>query len=589
MLCIYIYIFGACAVPCHASYSSSYPFLSYIITIINLAYLSFRVVVVSGVWGVPPSSSPSGRVGLGRVAQLFYYIGPASVAFALRRRGRRPKSGKNRNGSVDGEDRGVDDEHDESGTILLLRDDDDGDDGDDGDASSSSCYGATSSSTAMMPLLPRRRKSDDGPSNDAASAAAVRDDATHHRDDEENDDDYDEYDEYDEYDYYHDVERYNYWPSRPLLYKASCIAFFDIFAQSMVYAGNNLAGPTIFSIVYSSVTIWAALYSKLLLDRSLSKMQWTGVLCVVFGLSLTALDSKSMGKNVFWGAVLIVVGTSGHGLTYVFSEKIMTATTKEEEDKKNHKSTMATSSSSTASTSSSTRTASSTRSGTDDADHHRNHGNAQRPPRREESSSRLRLRQRRHHHRRRRRDDDDDRDDDDTISVRANCAIQGLVASSILLLWQLVYTLPNVHALILLPMSKAGTSPPRALCVLSAISLSNLLHSATFFVTLKHVAGGATSAGVLKGLQAVLVFGASSALLCGRWEGTGGEMCWSASKLVSLSVVLCGIGLYAAGGAPRQHGGGGGATDATTTRKKKKKETTAEDDGDDGDGGIMCV
>jgi hypothetical protein len=521
-----------------------------------------------------------GRVG---VAQLFYYIGPASVAFALRRRGRRPKSGKNRNGSVDGEDRGVDDENDESDTILLLRDDDD-------DASSSSCYGATSSSTAMMPLLPRRRKSDDGRSNDAAWAAAVRDDATHHRDDEENDDDYDDYYEYDEYDYYHDVERYYYWPSRPLLYKASCIAFFDIFAQSMVYAGNNLAGPTIFSIVYSSVTIWAALYSKLLLDRSLSKMQWMGVLCVVFGLSLTALDSKSMGKNVFWGAVLIVVGTSGHGLTYVFSEKIMTATTKEEEeDKKNHKSTMATSSS-TASTSSSTRTASSTRSGTDDADHHRNHGNAQ--PIREESSSRLRLRQRRHHHRRRRRDDDDDRDDDDTISVRANCAIQGLVASSILLVWQLVYTLPNVHALILLPMSKAGTSPPRALCVLSAISLSNLLHSATFFVTLKHVAGGATSAGVLKGLQAVLVFGASSALLCGRWEGTGGEMCWSASKLVSLSVVLCGIGLYAAGGAPRQHGGGG-ATDATTTRKKKKKETTADDDDDDddddGDGGIMCV
>ena len=588
MLCIYVYIWGVCrAVPCVILIIISVSLIYYYYNKSRISLVSCRVVVVSGVRGVPPSSSPSGRVG---VAQLFYYIGPASVAFALRRRGRRPKSGKNRNGSVDGEDRGVDDEHDESGTILLLRDDDDGD-GDDGDASSSSCYGATSSSTAMMPLLPRRRKSDDGPSNDAASAAAVRDDATHHRDDEENDDKYDEYDEYDEYDYCHDVERYYYWPSRPLLYKASCIAFFDIFAQSMVYAGNNLAGPTIFSIVYSSVTIWAALYSKLLLDRSLSKMQWMGVLCVVFGLSLTALDSKSMGKNVFWGAVLIVVGTSGHGLTYVFSEKIMTATTKEEEeDKKNHKSTMATSSS-TASTSSSTRTASSTRSGTDDADHHRNHGNAQ--PIREESSSRLRLRQRRHHHRRRRRDDDDDRDDDDTISVRANCAIQGLVASSILLVWQLVYTLPNVHALILLPMSKAGTSPPRALCVLSAISLSNLLHSATFFVTLKHVAGGATSAGVLKGLQAVLVFGASSALLCGRWEGTGGEMCWSASKLVSLSVVLCGIGLYAAGGAPRLHGGGGGATDATTTRKKKKKETTADDDDDDddddGDGGIMCV
>ena len=30
------------------------------------------------------------------------------------------------------------------------------------------------------------------------------------------------------------------------------IAIFDIFAQSMVYTGNNLAGPTVFAIIYSS-------------------------------------------------------------------------------------------------------------------------------------------------------------------------------------------------------------------------------------------------------------------------------------------------------------------------------------------------
>jgi hypothetical protein len=77
--------------------------------------------------------------------------------------------------------------------------------------------------------------------------------------------------------------------------------------------------------------------------------------------------------------------------------------------------------------------------------------------------------------------------------------------------------------------------------------LSNLFHSIAFFVTLKHLAGGTTSAGVLKGLQAVLVFCASSIFLCGRWDGDGGEMCWSASKLVSLAVVLCGIMLYTRG------------------------------------------
>ena len=229
-------------------------------------------------------------------------------------------------------------------------------------------------------------------------------------------------------------------------------------------------------------------------------------------------------------------------------------------------------SSSTASTSPSARTASSTRSGTDDAaDHHRNHGNAQQPPIREGSSSRLRLRQRRDHHHRRRRDDDDDRGDD-IISVRANCAIQGLVASSVLFAWQLVYTLPNIRTLILLPMSKAGTSPPQALLVLSAISLSNLLHSATFFVALKHLAGGATSAGVLKGLQAVLVFAASSALLCGRWEGTGEETCWSASKLVSLSVA-------SRAGYRAVRGG-----DAAAARRRRSDQCD-DDDAEEDDGG----
>ena len=46
------------------------------------------------------------------------------------------------------------------------------------------------------------------------------------------------------------------WPTKPLFVKASLIALFDIFAQSMVYTGNNLAGPTIFAIIYSSVTVW---------------------------------------------------------------------------------------------------------------------------------------------------------------------------------------------------------------------------------------------------------------------------------------------------------------------------------------------
>ena len=247
------------------------------------------------------------------------------------------------------------------------------------------------------------------------------------------------------------------WPTKPLFVKATLIALFDIFAQSMVYTGNNLAGPTIFAIIYSSVTIWTALYSKVLLNRILNKLQWMGVILVVIGLSLTASDTKKVGERVFSGAMLILVGSSFHGLTYVLSERIMTAA------------------------------------------HER-------------------------------------------ISIRANCAVQGMVATIVLLIWQIIYTWPNRHELILEPMNEAGTSYIQAIVILTMIALANTLHSVTFYTTLKHCPGGSTSAGVLKGLQAVLVFLASSIILCGRMGGI--EMCWNLEKFISLVVVVGGILVY---------------------------------------------
>lgn len=113
-----------------------------------------------------------------------------------------------------------------------------------------------------------------------------------------------------------------------------------------------------------------------------------------------------------------------------------------------------------------------------------------------------------------------------------------------LLGWQVVYTFPRRQSLILDPMDDAGTSPLYALAILMTIALANLLHSVTFYGTLKNCPGGSTSAGVLKGLQAVLVFAASSLILCGRLGGM--EMCWSRSKFISLVVVVFGILLYGA-------------------------------------------
>lgn len=412
---------------------------------------------------------------------LFYYIGPASVAFTLRcRRRTKQKKEETKNDSMQ----------------QLLSNDSNGNDvaqNNNGQCSNSTSYGATS-----KPIIPHNHNG-----NNSSSISHV-------------DDDY----EWDK------QEEDRIWPSsKPLICKGIAIALFDILAQSMCYTGNNFAGPTIFSIIYSSVTIWAAIFSKILLSRSLARRQWMGVGLVVVGLSLTAMDSLAMGRNVFIGACLILIGSLFHGLTYVMCEKIMTPSTSLD--------------------------ATTVPIEADDG--------VSLPPTKTKYT----------------------RQEPQHLSIRANCAIQGIVAMLAFLLWQLFYTLPRLEPLILTPMADAGTTPLHALTILGTISLANLLHSATFFTTLKHYPGGATSAGVMKGLQAVLVFAASAMILCGRWGGM--EMCWSSSKGVSLVVVVCGIMLYAM----FTEKGGRKETRGLTTGQKGDYRCVGDVSGDDER--IMCV
>jgi hypothetical protein len=244
------------------------------------------------------------------------------------------------------------------------------------------------------------------------------------------------------------------WPSTRTILKAVGIALFDIVATSLNYTGASLAGPTIFAIVYSSVTVWTALFSQVFLKRSLNGWQWLAVVTVFGGLTLTATDSLQLGKDVVHGLVLVFVGSMFHALTYVMSEGIMTVGS-------------------------------------------------------------------------------------DKLSIRQNCAVQALVAAAALLVWQFVYTLPRFDEKIWQPMQAAEATLWDALQILVIFALANLIHALTFFHTLRHYPGGATSAGVMKGLQAVLVFVVTHVAYCGR---TGGdEMCFSKGKFQSLVTVVGGV------------------------------------------------
>jgi hypothetical protein len=128
------------------------------------------------------------------------------------------------------------------------------------------------------------------------------------------------------------------------------------------------------------------------------------------------------------------------------------------------------------------------------------------------------------------------------LSPKQNAAIQGTVACVALFLWQVVYTVPHWDEVIGQPTQEAGTSWWQALLVLLAFAGANAVHSVSFSHTLKHYPGGATSAGVMKGLQAVLVFGVAHLVYCGKVGGP--EMCFTLTKLVSLVTVSGGVAWF---------------------------------------------
>jgi len=272
-------------------------------------------------------------------------------------------------------------------------------------------------------------------------------------------------------------------PSRNAVLRSAGIASVDIVAQAMNYTGSTFCGPTIFAIIYSSVTIWTALFSRVILARTLNGVQWMGV-CVVFsGLCITAWDSAALGEEVLKGAVLVFMGSTVHAMTYVLSEAIMTKKVTNEGSS---------------------------------GDNNNKH----------DSSS----------------------DDNEQLGVTENCAVQGLVACFVYLTWQCLYTLPRFQERIVQPAHASGTSLTRALLILGGIGGSNLIHALSFFYTLKCFPGGATSAGVMKGLQAVLVFVFTSVVYCDTSSSDGmGEMCFTKIKFVSLVVVVGGVLLFAIG------------------------------------------
>jgi len=207
------------------------------------------------------------------------------------------------------------------------------------------------------------------------------------------------------------------WPRtiKSLTVKACGIAIFDTIVASMNFAGATMCGPTMFAIIYSSVTVWTAVFSQFCLGRRMNVWQWASVVTVFVGLTITAIDSLQLGDEVVKGCTLVVTGSALHALTYIFSEAIMTV-------------------------------------------------------------------------------------GEETLTATQNYGIQSAAGTLMLGIWQVIYTIPNWEETIVGPMVEARTTLLWALSLMVAFGFLSWIHSVTLYETLLLFPGGATSAGIMKGL-----------------------------------------------------------------------------------------
>jgi drug/metabolite transporter (DMT)-like permease len=249
------------------------------------------------------------------------------------------------------------------------------------------------------------------------------------------------------YDVVHTTLQFVVWLDMLLL------AVIDIVSQGLCLIGLVYAGPSIYIIVYSSTTIWAAVWSYLLLNKALMWRQWVGIVTVVMGLSITAYDSKtttatsSSGKaDALIGIVLILLGSFTHALTWVLIEKW----TKLKQQPEPH----------TALSSSDSKGA------------HRG----------------------------------------GVAAPELVCSLMGVFGCVVYSAWQVLYTAPRWQQLVLAPIADKGGNVSHICAAFSLLAFMGFLHAVSFYHLLGHV--GSVATGVMKGVQSVAVLLLSHEVFC---------------------------------------------------------------------------
>jgi len=101
----------------------------------------------------------------------------------------------------------------------------------------------------------------------------------------------------------------------------------DFFGMFYSCVGLQKAGSGLYQVIYSSVVCWAAMLSRIILHKKLSRGEWVGILVVSLGLCSSALGQVRGPKvsqfrlhELVLGIVFTLLGSFFHSLCYVLGE-----------------------------------------------------------------------------------------------------------------------------------------------------------------------------------------------------------------------------------------------------------------------------
>lgn len=95
----------------------------------------------------------------------------------------------------------------------------------------------------------------------------------------------------------------------------------DVSATTMTLFGQILCGSGIYIVIYSSLTIWSAIGSRVLMRRVFHWMQILGICVVTVGLAISGAAQFATGSlEVIVGVIITLTGTILHSCVYWLNE-----------------------------------------------------------------------------------------------------------------------------------------------------------------------------------------------------------------------------------------------------------------------------